>query len=122
MIEAGLHALKTIADLWDEIGALNTTSAKEPLYKRRQELIEEIAATVALIAGQLDTARNEQKENQPTTAADLARLRGQLEENLAVAQRIDKRISSFENEILHAPFGHDTWVEVSRTSSKQSAE
>ena len=124
LIQAGLHALHTIADLWDELGALSTNAAKEPLYARRFELIEEIGTTVALIAGQLDTVRSRQKDDNDktaTTAADLVRLRGQLEENLAVAQRIDQRISSFENEILHAPSGQHTRAGDNTASTQQSA-
>ena len=40
--------------------------------------------------------------NQPSQPEDLARLRQQLAANVAVAQRVDERISSFENEIQGA--------------------
>jgi hypothetical protein len=107
LLKAGLHALHTLANLWDEINALATYEAQEPLWQRRRELVTEMKLSVTTIVEQVQSLQERQEEFAAKSGAtrpasqpqDLAQLRQQLAANLAVAQRVDERISSFENEI-----------------------
>ena len=104
LIAGSLHALRHLADLWDQMSQLQVNSAKQGLAAEREQLITELQQNLPLITHQLQELqqRNRQADDtapEATSAEDLARLRSQLTANIAVAERVEQRLKQFDRDV-----------------------
>lgn len=91
-----VESLQQTERLWQTAQELNTPAARKPILQQREKIIEEVQASIkqlssALVA--LQTLGAGDRSN-----AELARLRDELDQSLAVAKTVEERVNDLVKE------------------------
>jgi len=92
-----LTSLERSFQLWRTAQAMLTKRARRELIDKREILVHEITESIARIAGAVDGIRTLGIEDNP--GEKLASIRTELDTNLELARRVDKRMQSLEKEL-----------------------
>ena len=91
-----VESIQQTERLWQTAEKINTPAARKPILQQREKIIEEVQASIkqlsnALVA--LQTLGAGDRSN-----ADLARLRDELDQSLAVAKTVEERVNDLVKE------------------------
>ncbi len=89
-----VHLEKTLA-LWETAHQMRTKAARQPILDNREKILVEIFQCVREMG---KTLVDVQQLGADSNGEKLASVRGELEQNLAVARQVDARIRDFEDE------------------------
>lgn len=90
-------SLERTAEMVEAARKLNRSKAKTSLLESRETLLAEVFESIEQLAKTIEHVK-ELKVNSSSTA-DLARIRQELDESLAVARRVEQRMQSLEQEL-----------------------
>lgn len=112
LVRSCLESLGRTLTLGEVAESMTTPEARASTLTQRERLIAEIHASVTHLGAILDGLRSLGLRNKD--AQTLATLRGELEESLAVARRVEERMQAIQVELEHA--GIDGSGQASRTA------
>ncbi len=92
----GVEAVAQTGKLWQTARQLNSTAARQPLLDQRERLIADIQATVKQLSDTLVGVQN--LGTGQGSSRELARLREELDQSLAVAKTVEEQVASLLNE------------------------
>ena len=91
-----IKTLKQTLELHKTAEELETEIAREPIMKRRERLIEDVRESVSTLGRILSGIQDLRQSDE--TGGELARLRGELDESLDVAKRVEDRLKAMDVE------------------------
>lgn len=97
MLDCSYQSLNTSYKLWETSRTLLTKAARRELFEKREKLLIEVDQSITQIAKAIDGLHTLGLEQDPS--ADLADMRQELEENLDVARRVERRMHELESEL-----------------------
>jgi hypothetical protein len=91
-----VDSLRQTDRLWQTAQQLRTVSARQPILDQREKIVEEVQASIKQLSDTLVTMQTlgagERSEGQ------LARLRDELDQSLAIAKTVEERVNDLVNE------------------------
>lgn len=97
LFQACIISLERSQDLWDTAARMKTEAARRNVLAGRERLLEEIRESVQQVAHTIDGVQSLALE-QPSDQ-NLAQIRRELDESLAVARRVEERMQTLEAEL-----------------------
>ncbi len=100
LFDGSVKSLETADQLWETASGLQTTQARRAILDRREELIGDVQASIEQLGRMLvGIQRFDEASGKDTTSA-LARIRTELDENLAVAEKVHEKMRTWQSEEL----------------------
>lgn len=93
-----LASLERTVDLYETARDMETEAARAELLTRREKLLDEIHRTEEHLSATLDYLQSAQLKR-GDKEADLARMREELDQGLAVAQQVERRMDELDREL-----------------------
>ena len=90
-------SLEKTLDLWRTAQSMATKDARGPVLAQREKMIEDVSESIKQLGKVL--AGIEALKAGESVHSDLARIRGELDERLAVAKKVEERMRSLEKQI-----------------------
>lgn len=87
-----VHSLRQTAALWQTAGRLSTPAARAPILEQRESLIAGVQASIKQLSDTLVALQS--LGNKQGSDGELDRLREELDQSLAVAKKVEERMSS----------------------------
>lgn len=109
-----VHSLEETLQLWETAEKLNAKTARKPILKQRESVVREIQDSIAQLSRMLTELQGLQST--PNSTAELSRIRGELDDSLLVAKRVDERLQS----LLERPDEFDFSVKPERKTRKEA--
>lgn len=91
-----VRSLRQTADLWDTARQLTTPAAKAPILEQRERVIRDVQGSIRQLSDALVSLRTLGQGNGSTH--ELRRYRDELDQSLAMAKRVEERLSAFVSE------------------------
>lgn len=91
-----VHSLEQTEKLWQTAQQLGTTLARQPILDQREKLIGDVQASIKQVSDTLVALQRLGAGER--SSAELSRIRGELDQSLAVAKRVEERLNSLINE------------------------
>lgn len=97
LVDRCVESLEESLRLWHMAQELQTPAARKPILKQREQIIGEVIRSIEQL-GKILAAMQELGASSETTA-ELARVREELDQSLAVARTVDERMKEFAAEL-----------------------
>lgn len=97
LFEQCVKSLERSMDLWDTAQKLRTRSAREPILNQREEIVQEVLQSIRQLGQILAAMQNLDAGN--GGPAQLTRLSKELDQRLAVAKQVERRVKDFEDQL-----------------------
>ncbi|MBI2422698.1 MAG: hypothetical protein HYV27_07700 [Candidatus Hydrogenedentes bacterium] len=97
MFEQAVRSLEQSYALWQTIQDLSTREAREPLWKKRENVVNEILLSIRQLGALLASLQD--SGSIPGGPSDLAQVREELEQSLRVAKQTGARLRAFEQDL-----------------------
>ncbi|MEM1445333.1 MAG: hypothetical protein AAGF84_04710 [Planctomycetota bacterium] len=107
LIDTSLSSLERAAELHEVRARVMTSEAREKVEASRQDVIREVVSSVSQIARAIDGMQTLHLHRN-TPAAELSRMRRELDESLDVARRVEQRMTDLEHRLDGHPQGWET--------------
>lgn len=88
-----VHSLRQTAELWQTAQRLSTPAARAPILEQRETLIADVQASIKQLSDTLVALQTLGAGEHST--GELNRIRDELDQSLAVAKKVEERMSSF---------------------------
>ena len=92
-----VQSLEHTAKLWQTARQLNTPAARQPILTQREKIIADVQGSIKQLSDTLVALQNLGASNGSTP--ELARIRDELDQSLAVAKRVDARLNSLVKDL-----------------------
>ena len=92
-----VRSLERTLELWHTARSMATKAARAPILEKRERLLQDVFESIRHM-GRLLVSMQE-LESGEGGGSELARIRHELDENLAVAKRVDERLRAFDREL-----------------------
>ena len=97
LFEQCVKSLERSMALWDTAQKLKTQTAREPILNQREEIILEVLQSIRQLGRILAAMQNLGAEN--GDPPQLTRLSKELDQRLAVARQVERRVKDFEDHL-----------------------
>ena len=91
-----MKALETSTELWETAQRLRTPEAREPILERREEVVRDVHSSVEKLSRIMVGIQG--LGSAAASETDLSRLRADLDANLAIAQRVEEKMRSWQDQ------------------------
>lgn len=93
---ACVRSLERTLELWETASGVTVADARQALLDRREKIITEVQASIVQLGRIL--AGIQGLEGGSASTAELGRLRGELEQSLAIARRVDEKMKAWRTD------------------------
>ncbi len=107
-----VQSTKQTGRLWETARRLNTPAARQPLLAQRERIIADVQATVKQLSETLVGVQSLGAASASGSSRELARLREELDRNLAVAQTVEQRVNNLLDEAAGVLPGRSPTIET----------
>jgi len=94
LFETCVQSLETSLQLFETARTLTTPGARAPILQRRDEIVKDVQQSTAKLSGLLVEIQKLGADGD--SATDLARIRSELDQNLAVARSVEDKMQAWE--------------------------
>ena len=98
LLDSSYQSLKGSYKLWETSQKVLTEAARREVLEKREKVLVEVDKSITQIAKTIDGLHTLGLDT-TTPGADLASMRQELEENLNVARRVERRMNELETEL-----------------------
>ncbi|MHC4672298.1 MAG: hypothetical protein ACYTBZ_07415 [Planctomycetota bacterium] len=88
-----VRSLEKTLELWHAANRMSSEEARQPLLQQRETIIAEVEESIAQLGRILASIQNYSRGEKST--AELARLRNELEQSMAIAKRVDEKMNAW---------------------------
>jgi len=99
LFKACERSLEKTLDLWSTAQKIATESARRPIRERRERIVEDISASIEHL-GRILADIQGHAVSEDERESEMARIRDEMDECLAVANRVEERMRSWEETAL----------------------
>ncbi len=95
-----VRSLERSLEFWETAQKMATKDARRTILNAREHLLDEIGQSIQQLAKTIDEMQAHAVQG---TDQDLGQIRRELDESLAVARRVEERMSALDAELGHTP-------------------